>query len=418
MYHAYIGTLQNVRNHPGADRLKIGEIFGNQVIVGLDYQEGETLVYFPEGGRLNKDFCAANKLLRSQGGYINDDNCRVKAEKLRGEVSDGLPLRLETLEKFVGTDAVKSLKVGDRFDALADKIICEKYVPPRKTPGAPGSKTNNKKIKRGETLTFQKHYDTLQLQYNLHKFKKGDFVIINSKIHGSSTRCALVLDEVELPLWKRLINKLLLIFPTQEYRFMHGSRNVILGSEYKCDFHSQDFRESIAAQFVGKLNKNECVYAEVCGYESMNKSIMPAHNTEKLADKSFTKKYGKSMVYDYGCQNGSYKIFIYRIAVVNPDGISYDLPWDTMKHRAEEMGFEVPTEFERFVFDGNHGDLLMKAKSWAERQDPIGNHWQEGVCVRNESSYPIKTYKMKSINFKIMEGIQKDSGVSDMEESS
>ena len=418
MYNAYIGTLQNVRKHSNADRLLVGEIFGNQVIVGLDYQEGETLVYFPEGGRLNKDFCAANNLLRSQGGYISDDNCRVRAEKLRGEVSDGLPLRLETLAKFVGVDNVKDLKVGDRFDTLEGIKICEKYVPPRKTPGAPGTKSQNKRFKRGETPTFQKHYDTLQLQYNLHKFKKGDFVIINSKCHGTSARFSLVLDEIELPRWKRLVNKVYPVFPTQEYRFMHGTRNVILGSEYKCDFHSQDFRESIAKQFYGKLNKDECVYAEVCGYETLNKSIMPAHNTEKLADKAFTKRYGKSMIYDYGCKNGEYKIFIYRIAIVNPDGILYDLPWDTMKRRAEEMGFEVPTEFARFVYDGNQGDLLMKAKNWAERQDPIGNHWQEGVCVRNESSYPIRTYKLKSVVFKICEGIQKDSDVADLEESS
>jgi hypothetical protein len=38
-YCRYITTLKNVRKHPNADRLQLGECFGNTVCVNLDYVE-------------------------------------------------------------------------------------------------------------------------------------------------------------------------------------------------------------------------------------------------------------------------------------------------------------------------------------------------------------------------------------------
>ena len=36
-YTGYVTTLKNVRPHSNADRLLVGECFGNNVVVSLDY---------------------------------------------------------------------------------------------------------------------------------------------------------------------------------------------------------------------------------------------------------------------------------------------------------------------------------------------------------------------------------------------
>ena len=64
MYSGYITTIKNVRPHPNADRLQLGECFGNTVCVSLDYTEGQMGVYFPTDGQLSMEFCKANNLLR------------------------------------------------------------------------------------------------------------------------------------------------------------------------------------------------------------------------------------------------------------------------------------------------------------------------------------------------------------------
>ena len=46
-----------------------------------------------------------------------------------------------------------------------------------------------------------------------------------------------------------------------------------------------------------------------------------------------------------------------------------------------------------------------------------GKHIREGVCVRIEGGLNNKTFKFKSFEFKVLEGIIKDSGVVDTEEA-
>ena len=52
-YCGYITRLKNVRKHSNADRLLLADCFGNTVIVGLEYQEGQLGVYFPVDGQLS-----------------------------------------------------------------------------------------------------------------------------------------------------------------------------------------------------------------------------------------------------------------------------------------------------------------------------------------------------------------------------
>ena len=191
-YKAYITELKNVRPHPNADRLQLGECFGNTVCVNLDYKDGQLGVYFPTDGQLSERFCEANNLVRKKddagnniGGYMDPAKRNVKAINLRGQKSDGLFLPLSSLESF---GDVSVLKAGDAIDVFNGHEICQKYIParPNSTIDRAGNRTRKKKVPVAPL--FMEHADTEQLAYNLDAFRPGDHIEITLKIHGTSQR--------------------------------------------------------------------------------------------------------------------------------------------------------------------------------------------------------------------------------------
>ena len=64
-YTGFVCQIKNLRDHPNADRLYLGECFGNTVCVGRwEYAEGDVIVYFPTDGQLSEEFCAQHDLVR------------------------------------------------------------------------------------------------------------------------------------------------------------------------------------------------------------------------------------------------------------------------------------------------------------------------------------------------------------------
>ena len=96
-YQAIVTRLRNVRPHSNADKVKLATCCGNQVVIGLDNNEGDIGCFFPSDGQLSHEFCSANNLYRDAGLNADktakpgmfDDNRRVRAQKFRGEQSDG-----------------------------------------------------------------------------------------------------------------------------------------------------------------------------------------------------------------------------------------------------------------------------------------------------------------------------------------
>lgn len=133
MYCAYITTLKGLRKHSNADRLQCVEVFGQNVIVDLSYQEGQKVVFFPSDGQLSLEYATDNNLVRKKdengnniGGYMDAEKRNVTAIRLRGEKSEGLVLPVETLSKY--TD-ISKLKDGDQITVLGGHEICQKYIP-------------------------------------------------------------------------------------------------------------------------------------------------------------------------------------------------------------------------------------------------------------------------------------------------
>lgn len=462
-YTGFITKLSNVRKHSNADRLQIGECFGNHVIVGLDYQEGQLGVYFPVDGQLSERFCALNDLVRRKdpetgaacGGYLDPVKRNIKALRLRGEQSDGLFLPLTCLTDFT---KISDLKEGDAISTLNGEEICCKYIPrSRKHYAYSGGKSGKARVNFAPT--FYEHIDTPQLAYNLAAFKGGDVVELTLKMHGTSGRTGfLPLVKHKRSFFDKLFHK-----PGKqymEYGYVTGTRRVVLDATHTGGFYDDNsFREKMAEKFTGKLHKGETVYYEIVGFQGPEGApIMSSVDNSKISDKAFSKVYGKETVFSYGCNQfagyepNTYReddtagqgeregvcceVYVYRMTMVNEDGDVVEYTPDQMRARCEQMAVKTVPVFERFIIPQN-GELVVdmttgeqhvmsageyvvrKVEEYFDGPDPIGQtHVREGVVARIVSSPKIAVYKHKNFSFKVLEGIAKDEAVEpDIEEA-
>lgn len=417
---AVVCKLKDVRPHPNADRVQLATVCNSQVVVGLEVKEGDIGVYFPTDTCLGRHFAEYNPELLTYFGK----NLRVRTQKFRGEESEGFWCHISHLPPAV-FDA--GTKVGTEIGTVNGYEICKKYI----NPATLNSKIRDlknigKKLRSGSLSTFQKHKDTLHLK------KEWDRIIKNSrqfiwtvKLHGTSQRIGNALVPVTLNWWQKLLKKIGVPIQENRYEYLVGTRNVILG-ELKSDgtsgkdgFYTDEFRRAASIPFLGKLHKGEVVYYEVVGYAAHNSPIMAKVRPQT---NDLKKLYGNEVVYSYGCPNGVFDIYVYRIAYQTGDGVSIDLTWDQVKDRCKELKVKHVPEWEYGdavnEYYGSRGDPLKWISHLVEQPDPIDNsHPMEGVVLRVEGSVP-DFYKFKSFTFSVLEGIVKDSGEVDLEEAS
>lgn len=458
MYNAYVTRIKNLRKHPNADRLQLGECFGNTVCVSLEYVDNQLGIYFPCDGQLSVEFAEVNNLLRKKddagnsiGGYMDPNKRNVTAIRLRGEKSDGLFLPLTCLESF---GDVSTLKEGDVINTFNGHEICCKYIPRRNHRQghiSDGNRTRKKKV--DVAPLFAEHADTEQLAYNLGAFKPGDEIEITLKMHGTSQRTGY------LPVfkgYKRTFKDWLLRRdgkPIYDWGYVSGTRRTVLDNYDGGYYGSNEFREQHSKTFEGKLWKGETVYYEVVGFTHTGAPIMAEGNNEKLG-KDFVKQYGKTTVFSYGCdpEGESFKheyadcwdgmnvrefkpqsdIYVYRMTMTNEDGAVVEYTPDFMRYRCEQIGVKTVPVMWKGVIPAHTGDaaairlgqgagawIKEKAEQYYDGPDPIGKtHVREGVVVRILNRPKFCAYKHKNFSFKVLEGIIKDTaGAPDMEEA-
>ena len=428
-YMAFITKITNVRTHPNAIKLLLGECLGSQVVVGLDTKENDIGTYFPADGRLSDEFLTTNNLVRkldAEGkniGGLFDANGKVRTQKIRGEKSDGFFCSLNTLA-YTGFDT-SDLKVGFAFSELSGHKICEKFIS-TKTFSARDKKPREK----SKFPLFHEMPDTEQLAYKLDELRDGMFLVITEKVHGTSQRSSNSIEEKQ-SWYGRIVNgifKRTIIQPRREYKYVCGTRRVVLKDfETHSGYYGANemFRKYAHEQFVGKLRKGESVYYEVVGYAGENTPIMPTCDNTKLQDKAFVKKYGKTTTFSYGCPPGAHAVFVYRMSTTNDEGYEIDYSWDKVKHRCAEMDVNHVPELGRMVFKeyktpGTAGTaLLLYLDTEYVNGDSIltPTHIREGVVVRADGSH-WQAWKYKSFSFKVLEDIIKlNTDVVDIEEA-
>lgn len=424
-YLAKIIQIDKLETHPNADRLKITKIDFQNVIVGSDIEEGSYHVFFPLECQINADFLAytnsysdsdLNRLKDVKGFF--DKKGRVRAVKLRGEKSMGVLFPIQTILEWAGSVGEnvqgKLIEIGKEFDTIGESLLCKKYVIPVKEPRAikTGKKPRTSRLVEGQVHL---HVDTENFRKEAHKIKPNDHISITYKLHGTSFWVANVLVKPKL----NLIDKIAKFFGTKikesEYDIVFGSRRVVK-NEYETqgtqDYYDGDLWADIKNDIQDKVPKGFTLYGECVGYTKGGAYIQTD--------------------YDYGCNVGERRLYIYRITFTNADGQTFNLSSEQIKQYCEATGLNyVP-----LLFDGKAGKLVQNEtaipfddmeftrelvkkleEDFTERDCHMCDNKvpAEGVVIRKESLFEFEVYKLKSFAFLEHETKLLDNGQGDLE---
>lgn len=424
-YCGYITKLENVRKHPNADQLVLADVLGATVVVSNKSKSGDVVVYFPCDGQLSEEYCKINDLVRRKdefgnqaGGFLEPDKRNVRAIKLRGVVSNGLCMPLSSLA-YTGVD-VSTFVIGDTITIVKGHEICRKYIPRKK--GSNESHETRKGKARGEakerTPCFAEHVDTPQLRFVMDNFKPGDVITLSEKAHGTSSRNAntLVVSR-RRNLWDKIFHRR--GKEVREYKYVVGTRRTTVKTSLGGYYGDNEFRMNWGKKFLGKLHEGECVFGEIVGYvDGTSIPIMGVVNNKKTNDKTFIKQYGDTTTFTYGCKEGESRYLVYRMTYTMPDGTVIEYPWDMVKRRAAEMGFEMVPELDRFIYTTEE-DFMKHINKWMDVPSTIDpSHVIEGVVVRAINDPGLRIAKAKSPMFLVIEGVAKaEAEAPDVEEA-
>jgi len=402
--NALVVRLENVRPHPNADRLKLATVVGDQVVVGLDAKDGDLMVYFDSNLRLSPEYLSHNNLYSnpelnadtSVKGYFGK-NGRVRAQRFRGEMSNGYVASVASIHTLVesinNTGVAEYLEVGDEFTHVNGVKICEKYVVPHRTPGAPGSR--KKRVREPVSEMFWKHWDTKHLLRESHRIPNGT-LYIEEKIHGTSARTGNMLFKTQRPWWKFWAPKV-----TEEWRVVSGTRRVDhIGA------HIPGVRKEIEEKLAPHLRKGEQVYYEIFGHSKTGAEIQSG--------------------FSYGCKASEYRVILYRVTITTPDGFCVDLPREMVYHRAVELGLECPPLLGEGHFINDWIVDLFDSEPWSlndlkqltEGKSVLdADTIREGIVVWFEDEYGRwSCLKLKSDEFLLKEDKQREKGIGDVED--
>jgi hypothetical protein len=406
-------------------------IFGNNVIVGLDAKDGDVGLFFPLESQIGLEFAQVNDLIRRKdengktAGGMFDQNRRVRAQTLRGEKSMGFYCPIHYLYKLEGIHpAETNLQVGEEIEALRGFEISKKYVMPtnQMQHGTGKQGRAKKQTQKAQVVDdqFKFHFDTAQLGRNLNKIQPESLISITWKFHGTSGITSYVLTTKKLKWYERVLKKIGVNIVDTVYDYVYASRKVIKGVENNFEearqqnhFYGYDIWGSVGKDaFYSKLHKGETAYYEIVGYLPNGNFIQKNH--------------------DYGCEVGQHKVYVYRITQTNVDGVVTELPWHQVKHRAKEIGVKTVPE----IFYGKAIDMQDEWWNYPEPNDWSNNFLsylqtnyvydqdsqfcknkipEEGIVVRIEHGDGIENLKLKSFAHYNFETQLLDSGEADIE---
>lgn len=445
-YLAKIVKIDNFHKHsdPEVTKLKCCCIDGFNIITGIDSEPG-LYVYFPTACCINPKFLSYANLYRH--GELNvdqtktgmfDDNGRVKAIRLRGELSEGFIIPIVVLENWVMSTVNVELKVeeGTEFDSIEHDgktfWVNKKYIPKNtRTPGAPGS-GNSGKGKQPKGLDkiienqFRFHYDTVLIKKCPHVLHPSDLISITSKVHGTSGISAYVLCKQELN-WKQKIARWLTGEEFDKYDYLYSSRSVI---------KNQYYNKSVQGGFYGVdvwkyaddivrpcLSKGMTAYYEIIGFLPNGGYIQKNYDygcLPPVGDEAYT--YGKH----FGVQ-------IYRVTITDVSGKVHEFSAREVQLWAQMVGL---TPVEQYYY-GYAKDLypdLDPSEHWNENfLSKLANDKKfymecnsptcdnkvphEGIVIKIENMKS-EAFKLKCFKFLDGEGKALDKGEIDIESES
>ncbi|MGG8407966.1 RNA ligase (ATP) [Streptomyces sp. 12297] len=158
-----------VHEHPRADALELAQVGLYRAVVAKGhYRTGDFALYIPEQAVLPADLIAELGLTGRLAGSAAD---RVKAVRLRGELSQGLVCRPRALD---GVDLAAAAADGTDFAGL---LGITKWVPPVPT-------TMNGEVEAAPDLLPWTDIENLQRYPDI--FEPGEPVVLTEKLHGTA----------------------------------------------------------------------------------------------------------------------------------------------------------------------------------------------------------------------------------------
>lgn len=160
--------------HPNADRLELAQVGLYRAVIGKgQFETGDYVVYIPEAAVLPPELIEELGLV---GKLAGRDKNRVKAVRLRNELSQGIVCRPSAVNEMFG-NSWEDVGVAARGDLdFADFLGITKYVPEIPTQMA-GKVYAADRLLRWPDIENIKRYPDI--------FQHGEEVSVTEKIHGT-----------------------------------------------------------------------------------------------------------------------------------------------------------------------------------------------------------------------------------------
>ncbi len=334
--------ISNIKDHPNADKLELAYIGGKngwQSCVRLgEFKVGEKVVYIPVDSLIPID---VEKILFGEDSKITLKRSRVRSIKLRGAISQGMIVSLESL----GLNP--NLKTGT---GVAKRLGILKYTPPPKEKpsimhvhGRRHRRYKNPYFRKYTSINHFKHYSNAL---------DGTEIVATEKIHGTNFRAGYVKFNT-YNLWNKFLNIIGKRSNRWQYEFAYGSHNVQLTdkSKDKGTFYGHNIYYKIARQYNLKnvLNHGEVIYAEIYGY-------------------------GIQKNYTYGCKKDEHKMAVVDV-MINGEYLDFAV--------AEEFCIKRGLPFAAALYIGEYDYETMNKLTNSDHSflDP-GTKPTEGIVIK------------------------------------
>ncbi|WP_327314003.1 RNA ligase (ATP) [Streptomyces sp. NBC_01235] len=167
-----------VHEHPNADALELAQVGLYRAVVAKGaYRTGEAALYIPEQSVLPAELVEELGLTGRLAGSRSD---RVKAVRLRGELSQGIVCRPKAL---ADVDLTRAAAEGTDF---AERLGIVKWVPPIPP-------TMNGDVEAAPDLLPWVDIENIQRYPDI--FEPGEPVVVTEKLHGSACLLTYVADD-------------------------------------------------------------------------------------------------------------------------------------------------------------------------------------------------------------------------------
>jgi len=405
-YNAVIVKINNLVELENCDNVLWFPIYWVQAIVSKNTEVWTVWILFGPETQLSDDFCKNNNLYRHSEKNLStdvkwyiEDNRRVKAMKFRWHKSSALFMPLESLAYL--NIPYNTFKEWDSFNTIDWIEVCKKYMIYVNEPRWNKVRWSEKRFEKIDNKTFPEHLDSDNYFRNVSHYKDEDTVIVTQKLHGTSGRFGNCLSRRPLKWYERILSKVVDI-NSHKYESHYGSRRVIktwMVNKNNVDFYDNDVWNVINERVKSIIPQDWIIYWEIIWWDG-NKPIQ---------------KW-----YTYSLQQWEVELYVYRISVVNQQGIVSDLSWDAIKQFCTNNGIKhVPELWVGKHKDFNVDDYMDKNyKEMWYNCVPL-SEWcpcDEWVIVRKEWVMPYLS-KAKCNTFLEYESKQLDSWEVDLESS-